>query len=286
MALAAFDERIELVSVDSMQVYRGMDIGTAKPTTAEQAEVRHHLIDVCAPTHDMSIVEFTELFDAASADIAHRDRTPILVGGTGLYHRAVVDRLTPPPQFPATVSELEQEPDTEALHRRLVELDPLAASRMEPTNRRRVLRALSVTVGSGEPFSSHGPGLDHYPDVDYAIIGIDIERDVLDARIEHRYELQLELGFVEEVDRLLSAGGFGKTAGQALGYKELAMHITGDISLDEAVELAVTRTRRFARRQQRWFRRDPRIVWMPYDIDPAELVNRFRDGRLAGTMDT
>ena len=262
-----------------------MDIGTAKPTPAEQAGVRHHLIDVCEPSHDMSIVEFTELFDAAIADIERRTRTPLLVGGTGLYHRAVVDRLTPPPQFPETATELEREPDTEVLYRRLVELDPLAASRMEATNRRRVVRALSVTVGSGRLFSSYGPGMDHYPEVEYTIVGVDIDRDVLDARIERRYDLQMEMGFLDEVERLLSAGRLGKTAGQALGYKELAMYLAGELGLAEALELAVTRTRRFARRQQRWFRRDPRIVWIPYDIDPADLVVRFREGSLAGTMD-
>jgi tRNA dimethylallyltransferase len=285
MTLALSDERVDIVSVDSMQVYRGMDIGTAKPTPAEQAGVRHHLIDVCEPSHDMSIVEFRELFDAAIADIERRTGTPLLVGGTGLYHRAVVDRLTPPPQFPETATELEREPDTEVLYRRLVELDPLAASRMEATNRRRVVRALSVTVGSGRLFSSYGPGMDHYPEVEYTIVGVDIDRDVLDARIERRYDLQMEMGFLDEVERLLSAGRLGKTAGQALGYKELAMYLAGELGLAEALELAVTRTRRFARRQQRWFRRDPRIVWIPYDIDPADLVVRFREGSLAGTMD-
>ena len=274
MALAETDASIELLSIDSMQVYRGMDIGTAKPTPEEQAQVRHHLIDICEPSHDMSIVEFAEAYDTATADIDQRSGRAVLVGGTGLYLRAVVDRLTPPPQFPYVVEELEQEPDTEALHRRLVELDPAAAEKMEPTNRRRVLRALSVTIGSGAPFSSFGPGLDAYPDVDVRLVGIDVDRDVLDRRIDDRYDVQMELGFLAEVESLLDRdGGLGRTASQALGYKELAAHLAGEMSLDEALDLAKQRTRRFARRQQRWFRRDPRIEWFRHDADIGSIVD-------------
>ena len=149
MALARLDDSIELVSIDSMQVYRGMDIGTAKPSSVDQAEVTHHLIDLCDPAEEMSIVEFTEAYDRTLTDIRARGGEPLLVGGTGLYLRAVLDRLTPPRRYPDVVAELERETGTERLHAQLAVLDPVGAAKMEPTNRRRVIRALSVTIGSG-----------------------------------------------------------------------------------------------------------------------------------------
>src|SRR5688500_12652233 len=151
---------VELVSVDSMQVYRGMDVGTAKPTPAEQAEVRHHLVDVADPWEDWSVSRFQAAAREVLADVEARGRRALLVGGTGLYLRAVTDSLDVPGQWPDVRAELEAEPDTVALHGRLAELDPVAATRMEPTNRRRVVRALEVTLGSGRPFSSFGPGLE------------------------------------------------------------------------------------------------------------------------------
>ena len=281
MAIATQDSRFEIVSIDSMQVYRGMDIGTAKPSAHEQRRVPHHLIDLCEPSEEMSIVEFTAAYDRAVADIMSRGKVPLLVGGTGLYLRAVVDRLTPPPQYPEVVADLEQEPDTAALHNRLVGLDPLAASKMEPTNRRRVVRALSVTIGSGKPFSSFGPGLDTYQPVDVMLIGIDVERPLLDRRIDERYAAQLDSGFLDEVATMLACpGGPSRTASQALGYKELAMHLSGELSLQEGVDLASKRTRKFARRQQRWFRRDPRIEWLHHagdtDVIVQQLLARLR----------
>ncbi|MEC8922222.1 MAG: tRNA (adenosine(37)-N6)-dimethylallyltransferase MiaA [Actinomycetota bacterium] len=266
-------ERVELLSADSMQVYRQMNIGTAKPSAQEQSEVRHHLIDLVEPDQPFSLVDYQTAYDAALLEIQERDAIPLLVGGTGLYLRAVIDRLTPPPRFNDIAAELEKNGDTESLHRRLRELDPTGAARMEATNRRRIIRALEVTLGTGKPFSSFGPGLDNYPEVPYRIIGIDISRQHLDQRISERYAQQMEAGFLEEV-QALSEGDLSHTAAQALGYKELLCHVRGEISLDEALEVAVRRTKRFARRQQRWFRRDPRVEWVEHG-EISTLINEI-----------
>lgn len=274
MAIARRLGNAEIISVDSMQVYREMDIGTDKPPVAVRAEVPHHLIDVADPSEDFSLTMFQAAARQARADIATRGRTAVLVGGTGLYHRAVIDDLDIPGRFPETAAELEEELDTEALHRRLVELDPLAASRMESTNRRRIVRALEVTVGSGRPFSSYGPGLGDYPPCDIAQIGLSLSRPEIDHRIEQRYHQQMEAGFLAEVEALADRQPpLSRTASQALGYKELLGHLNGEMSLDEALDLAIARTRKFARRQERWFRRDPRIVWLNADDDVEALVD-------------
>ena len=253
----------EILAVDSMAVYRGMDIGTATPSASERAGIAHHLIDLVDPGDPFTLVDYQAAFDAAMADLGRRGVTPVIAGGTGLYLRAAVDRLTPPPRYPEVEADLDAEADTEALHRRLVELDPVAAGRMEPTNRRRVLRALSVTIGGGTPFSEYGPGLDVYPEVPYRMVGIEIERHEMDERIDDRYRRQMADGFLDEV-RALADRPLSHTAAQALGYKELLAHLRGEATLDDALERARSRTRRFARRQQRWFRRDPRIEWLPF----------------------
>lgn len=262
-ALAQQHHDIELVSVDSMQVYRGMDIGTAKPTATERATVSHHLLDVCDPDEDYTVARFQRECLAALAEIEARGHRAILVGGTGLYLQAVTDDLDIPGRFAEVRAELEREEETAALFARLEQLDPLAASRMEPSNRRRVVRALEVTIGSGRPFSSFGPGLEEYPAAPFPVFGLDIEREALDRRIASRYRHQMDEGFLDEVRALVaSPRGLGRTARQALGYAELLAHLEDGIPLDEALETAVTRTKRFARRQQRWFGRDPRINWI------------------------
>jgi tRNA dimethylallyltransferase len=274
LALARRDPTWELVTVDSMQVYRGMDIGTAKPTAAERAEVSHHLLDVADPWEDYDVARFQVDARAALADIEARGQRALLVGGTALYLRAVVDDLTLPGQYPDVRAELDADPDTEAMHARLAELDPAAAGRMEPSNRRRVVRALEVTLGSGRPFSSFGPGLDQHPPTGFDIVALRWERPALDARIHARYEAQMAAGFLDEVRRLLDAPRpLSRTAAQALGYKELADHLRGGCTLEEALELARTRTRRFARRQEKWFRRDPRITWVDVHGDPLDVVD-------------
>lgn len=261
---------VELVSVDSMQVYRGMDIGTAKPTAAERAEVRHHLLDVADPWEDHSVARFQSDVRAALADIGRRGRCAVLVGGSGLYLRAVVDDFAIPGRWPDLAGELEADPDTVGLHHRLVRLDPLAASRIEPGNRRRTIRALEVTLGSGRPFSSFGPGLTAHPEQSVPMVGIRLPVSVTAERIADRYTAQVEAGFVAEVARLAaSPHPLSRTAAQALGYRELLAHLRGELSLDAALAEAVRRTRRFARRQRAWFGRDPRIAWVDAGDDPS-----------------
>lgn len=264
MALARSRDDIEIVSVDSMQVYRGMDIGTAKPSKAEQQEIPHHLIDLVDPHDDYSVSRFQADCLAVLAEIEGRGHRALLVGGTGLHLRSITDQLEIPGQFLAVREELDAEPDTGALYDRLRQLDPLAASRMEPSNRRRVLRALEVCLGAGRPFSSFGPGLEQYPPAPFPIVGINIDLQLLRDRIAIRYDQQLHAGFLAEVETLRSApAGISRTARQALGYRELFDHLENGTPLDRAVATAITRTNQFARRQMRWFRRDPRIRWIP-----------------------
>ena len=271
LAVARLIGGVEIVTLDSMQVYRGMDIGTATPTAAEQAEIPHHLLDLVDPSEEFAVAEVQARARAVIDDIRDRGAVPVLVGGTGLYVRAVIDRLRIPSRYPEVRAELEAEPDTEALHRRLAALDSVAAGRMEPSNRRRVVRALEVTMGSGRPFSSYGPGLGNYPPTPFVQVGLRWDRDCLDGRIAARYERQLSDGFLDEV-RALSVRPMSRTASQALGYKELLGHVQGEMTLDEALDLAVVRTRRFARRQERWFRRDSRIRWLDAPASPADVV--------------
>jgi tRNA dimethylallyltransferase len=264
---------LELISVDSMQVYRGMDIGTAKPTAQEQAAVRHHLIDLVDASDTFTVAQFQDELQRVRADISERDVTGLYVGGTGLYLRAVVDGLTLPGEWPDIRADLEAEAErigARALHGRLAELDPAAAEKMEPTNTRRVVRALEVCLGSGHPFSSFGPGVDTYPESPVTQIALRWDREVLTRRIEERVHVMVDQGLVAEVESLLSApGGMSRTARQALGYKEVIEHSEGACSLDEAVSSIVQRTRQFAVRQERWFARDPRIQWARISTDPV-----------------
>lgn len=264
----------ELVSIDAMQVYRGMDIGTAKPSADERALVRHHLIDLVEPTDDFTVSRFQSEYRAAMRDIESRGNTAILVGGTGLYLRAAVDDLEIPGRWPDLRASLERELDEsgpETLHTRLSAIDPVAASKMEPTNGRRIVRALEVSIGGGRAFSSYGPGVDTYPESPVRQVALKWNRDVLARRIESRVLAMLEHGLLDEVTRI-HAAGISRTAAQALGYKELIDHIEGRASLDQAVATTILRTRQFAVRQERWFRRDPRIEWFAVEDDPMTEV--------------
>lgn len=272
----------EIVSIDAMQVYRGMDIGTATPSAAERTEIRHHLIDLVEPTSEFTVAQFQAAYVEALADIDRRSKRAVLVGGTGLYLRAVTDGLTLPGQWPDIRTRLEHEAAAvgpEVLHERLRERDPLAASRMEPTNVRRIVRALEVVEGSGRPFSEFGPGFDSYMESDVVQVGIRWPREVLASRIEARVRSMIEAGWVDEVRALVADAGsvpLSRTAAQALGYKELIEHVQGRLSLAAAVDMIVLRTRQFAVRQERWFRRDPRIRWFDVESDPvAELTSRL-----------
>jgi len=262
---------VEIVSVDSMQVYRGMDIGTAKPTPAEQAEIPHHCIDLVDATTEFTVGDFQPAYREAIGTVGARGHRALLVGGTGLYHRVVVDDFELPGEFAEVRAALDADPDTVGLHTRLAELDPVAAAKMEPGNRRRVVRALEVTVGSGRPFSGFGPGVDTYPPTPVTQIGLRRPRTVLAERIERRVHGMIEAGLVDEVERLASRG-FSRSAAQALGYKEIVEHLEGRVGKDEAIDMIVTRTRQFAVRQERWFRRDPRVQWIDVEHDPVAEV--------------
>ncbi len=257
-----------------MQVYRGMDIGTASPSAAERAEVPHHVLDVVDPHEEYSVAEFRSAAAAAIDDIEERGGAAIVVGGTGLYIQALVDGLELPGRFPEVAAALEREPDDAILLERLRDADAVAAARIEPGNRRRIVRALEVTIGSGRPFSSFGPGLDAYPSTPYVMTGIRIDRDLLARRIEQRYREQMDAGFLDEVRSVVaSPEGVSRTASQALGYRELAEHLSGARDLESSLQLAIDRTRQFGVRQIRWFRRDPRIEWFDHDGDPGDVVD-------------
>jgi tRNA dimethylallyltransferase len=264
---------VEVLCVDSMQVYRGMDIGTAKPSATDQAEIRHHLLDLVDPEDDFTVTRFQAESQASLAAVEARGARALLVGGTGLYFQAVVDRLTPPGRFPTVRAELEMEPDTAALHLRLHGIDPLAASRMLPSNRRRVVRALEVSLGSGRPFSTFGPGMATYPATRFRIAGLWLPRAVVGRRIEQRWAAMVDSGLVAEVARLAARpGGPSRTARQALGYREVLAHLETGVPLAVAGAEAVRRTKAFARRQRVWWRRDPRITWYGAPENPLAVV--------------
>ena len=269
MAVARCLDDIHLVSADSMQVYRHMDIGTAKPTPTERAEVPHHCIDLVEPTTDFTVAAYKVAHADALAAIDSAGGVALIVGGTGLYHRVVIDDFDLPGEWPAIREELAAVNDSRALHQRLESLDPVGASKIEPSNHRRVVRALEVTLGSGRPFSSFGPGVDSYPPTRVVQIGIRRPRPVLSELIERRVHRMVDDGLVDEVRAIATDPGYSRTAAQALGYKEILSHLAGAISQDEAIELVITRTRQFAVRQERWFRRDPRVRWIDVEHDPV-----------------
>jgi tRNA dimethylallyltransferase len=259
----------EIVSVDSTTIYRGMDVGSAKPTPAERARVRHHLLDVADPNESFTVVRYQRLGFEAVHDIRSRGRRPLLVGGSGLYFRALADELSFPPTDAHTRAQLEREAavvGAEPLHRRLRAFDPVAAGRIEPDNVRRTIRALEVATVTGRRFSDFASDWAAYPAGRVRAAGIEVPRGVLARRIEERVRRQLEGGFLAEVRRLRERGlGRSVTARQAIGYAEVSRHLSGECSLQEAEALIVRRTKALARRQMAWFRRDPRIRWFRSD---------------------
>ena len=259
--------------MDAMAVYRGMDVGTATPAASELAGVACRGIDLCDPGEDFSVAAYQAAVRPTLVEADRRGVAVVAVGGTGLYARAVVDDLAIPGRYPEVRAALEADADTAALFERLRGCDPVAAERTGPQNRRRIVRALEVTLGSGRPFSSYGPGLETYGPSRFGQVGLRLPRLLLDARIAARYRAQLDAGFLTEVRRLREAAApLSPTAQHALGYRELLAHLDGSCSLPEALALAVRRTRRFARRQERWFRRDPRIRWLDVREDPMEVL--------------
>lgn len=266
--------QVHIVAVDAMQVYRDMNIGTAKPTKHDQALVPHHCIDLVDSQERFTVAEFKKSATDALATIDKLNGRALLVAGTGLYLTAVIDNLALPGEFLDIRATLEEESDTAQLFARLAQLDSVAAEKMERSNRRRIVRALEVCIGTGQPFSSFGPGTSAYPDNGITQIGLRWSRDRLAQRVADRVHAMIDEGLVEEVASLRNSNrGLSRTAAQALGYKELLLHLDGKTSLDQAIADTITHTRQFAVRQERWFRRDPRIKWVSISEDPvAEIV--------------
>ena len=258
----------EIVNADSMQLYRGMDVGTAKLPTDGRGGVRHHLLDVLDVTEPASVAEFQRWARDAIADCQARGSVPIVVGGSALYVRAVIDDL----DFPGTDADVRSRWTAElervgapALHAVLAERDPAAAEQILPSNGRRIVRALEVGELTGEGFVATMPGFDSvYPDL--RMIGLDVPRDVLDERLERRVEQMWAAGFVAEVRGLIERGlDESPTASRGLGYQQILAYLRGETSEDEARAATLAGTRKFARRQDRLFRKDPRIHWLPFD---------------------
>jgi len=254
----------EVINADSMQLYRGMDIGTAKLTADERHGVPHHLLDIWDVRQTASVAGYQRLARAAIDDVAARGRVPILVGGSGLYIRGALGDLSFPGTDPAVRERLEAElaaGGAAALHARLAGLDPAAAAAILPSNGRRIVRALEVIEISGRPFTATLPAYESSrPAVQ---IGVRVPRDELDRRIAARVDAMWAGGFEDEVRRLERAGlRDGRTASRALGYAQMLRYLAGEWTLAQARDETARATRRFARRQESWFRRDPRITWL------------------------
>jgi tRNA dimethylallyltransferase len=263
---------MEIVTADSMQAYRGMDIGTAKPTAHERGGIRHHLIDVAGPGDEWGVARFISAAQAAIEEIEARGKRALLVGGTGLYVHALVDGFSVPGRWPDVEAALGQL-GTGELFQRLSDLDAPGAARIDPDNRRRLLRALEVTLGSGRPFSSYGPGVGAFPATRWRLAGVWLPRAVLARRVEARFKAMMGAGLLAEVHGLAAGPeGLSRTARQALGYRELLAHIETGVPLEAAVAEAVNRTRRFARRQRLWWRRDPRVRWLGAAENPLAVL--------------
>jgi tRNA dimethylallyltransferase len=273
----------EIVNTDALQVYRGMDVGTAKLPVRDRRGIPHHLLDTLDVRDPASVAEFQGWARAAIAQIRGRGRSPVLVGGSALYTRAVLDRF----EFPGTDPDVRRRLEGElardgapALHARLAEVDPEAAAGIRPDHGRRVVRALEVVEITGRPFTATLPE-PVYADPGTVQVGVAVDRAVLARRIEERVDRMFADGLVAEVQRLLGEGlAEGRTAAAAIGYREVAAYLAGECSEAEARERTVVRTRRFARRQEQWYRRDPRITWVRHD-DPARVEQALRAVRTA-----
>jgi tRNA dimethylallyltransferase len=265
----ALDLGGEIISADSRQVYRYMDIGTAKPTKVERSLVPHHLIDIINPDEDFSLAQYRELAYQAIIDIHHRDKLPLLVGGSGLYIRALLEgwlipRIQPAPEFRRRLEEQATSGGAEELYQELLKLDPVAAQKIDRRNVRRIIRAIEVCKYAGVPFSELQRRA--RPDINVLVIGINVERAELYRRIDRRVDKMIENGLVGEVKRLVSMGyGFNLPAMSGIGYKQIGMFLRGELSLEASISKIKFETHRFARHQYNWFRlTDPSIKW--FDI--------------------
>jgi tRNA dimethylallyltransferase len=267
----------EIVNGDAMQLYRGMDIGTAKLSLEERGGIAHHQLDVLDVRQEASVAAYQREARLDVAGIRERGHRPIIVGGSGLYVRAALDRLEIPPTDPVVRGRLQEElaqVGAKAMFARLVQADPLAAQAIQPNNDRRVVRALEVIELTGRPYSASLPTREY--ELPTITIGLLVPRPELDERIATRVHRMWEAGLLDEVRRLDAAGlREGRTAAKALGYGQALAHLDGVLSAEQAVEDTITSTRRFARRQESWFRPDQRIHWLAHD-DPR-LTDRALD---------
>jgi tRNA dimethylallyltransferase len=284
----ALSERLggEVVNADAMQVYRGMDIGTAKIGTSERRGVPHHLLDILDVTETATVAEFQQLARAAIDDCIERQRVPVLAGGSALYVRAILDDFVFPGTDPDIRARLEAElaqRGSGVLHAELAAKDPQAAEQILPSNGRRIVRALEVIEMTGGPYVATLP--EHrYVYAGAVQLGLDVPRPVLDERIDRRVDRMFDAGFVAEVRGLLNKGLIeGRTANRALGYSQVIALLNGEIDETQARERTAQATRRFARRQDSWFRKDPRIVWLPYDA--PDLLDRAIEVLARGNRD-
>jgi tRNA dimethylallyltransferase len=264
----------EILSVDSMQVYRGMDIGTAKPTPQEQQATRHHLIDLVDPTDLFTVARFVELADEVIADAKRRNVPLIAVGGTPLYYKALFQGMFEGPGADDAIRERLRATPSEELHRKLAQIDPPAAQRIHLNDHRRLIRALEVYELTGKPISSlqtewESPAARH----EATWFGLSWEKDALNQRINARTRAMMAAGWLDETRNLLARyGALSKTASEATGYHELIEHIEGRIGLDEAVEAIKIATRQLARRQVKWLRRFPNVKWLKGDLPIVDNV--------------
>jgi tRNA dimethylallyltransferase len=255
----------EVVNADSMQLYRGMDIGTAKATPAERGGVAHHLLDIWDVVETASVADYQARARACVDELLARGRTPVVVGGSGLYVRALIDRIEFPGTDPALRAGLEAElaaGGPQPLHERLASVDPAAAAAILPTNGRRIVRALEVVELTGQPFAASAPTIGE-PRWGTTIIALDRDTAELDERIAQRTGQMFSQGFVDEVASLLAQGlREGVTAARAIGYAQVIAALDGEHDIAQAQESTFTGTRRYVRRQRSWFRRDPRVHWL------------------------
>ena len=283
--------RGEVISADSMQVYRGMDIGTAKPTPTEMQGIPHHLIDMVDPNEEFSVAMFQKEAEQLIELITGRGHLPFLVGGTGLYVRSVIDHydFTPAARDEGLRERLLREAEqlgSLAMHQKLAAVDPPTAARLHPNDTRRVIRALEVYYQTGKSINDYqyNKKIDQ-PKYRLFMFGLTMDRQLLYSRIEQRVDLMLERGLVQEVRELLQKYSTLGTALQGLGYKEIIAYLNGECTLDEAVEILKRNTRRFAKRQLTWFRADKRIQWIELEeiTDRSQIAKEIAQ-RIAGEL--
>jgi tRNA dimethylallyltransferase len=266
----------EIINADSMQLYRGMDIGTAKVSLEERQGVPHHLLDILDVSQTASVATYQEMARLKISEIWGRGNPAIIVGGTGLYIKSIIDEMNFPDTDPAIRARLESDAESlgaAALFARLKEVDPEAAATIDSANTRRVIRALEVIEATGKPYSANLPEdvSNRYPDAIH--IGLEVSREALAPRIQSRVDKMWELGFVSEVKKLLGQGLLkGATAQKAIGYSQIISLLNGEIAEAEARESTVTATRQYVRRQETWFKRDSRITWLTEDQPHLQKV--------------